>query len=361
MMLRNLALTAVAATLTFTTTFGATARNPTTCNEKSFIVFGDSASDTGNKKAIFNSQELSFYWKGRYSNGPVWNEYTAYLLGMPLVNYAIGGATSSNSALVNGTENGQLIPSFLDQINHYLQNTTSASTGKSLVEHPERSIVTLEIGGNNFMQPMLTDPNYLFTNKDRLIEGLVKDIMAGLQTTYNAGYRRFVICDAFPLYYAPVFNGNPQLVSFFKQIGADTNVKLVKAVKDFRIKYKADSIFLFNSANLFELIHDPRVISAINVTDTTSACFSGANSGENAGICSNGEQYLYYDPAHGALRNHFIIGAAVARFIMNPHKGLTVNDLVEAAQKYRVGQATAEKNILAAAGIHNGPQYPSRN
>ncbi|KAJ1676696.1 hypothetical protein EV182_007668, partial [Spiromyces aspiralis] len=56
-------------------------------NKASFLVFGTSLSDTGNVIEVYG---VGGYWDGRFSSGPVWNEYTAYLQNMTLVNYAFG-------------------------------------------------------------------------------------------------------------------------------------------------------------------------------------------------------------------------------------------------------------------------------
>lgn len=42
------------------------------------ISFGDSLSDNGNKYAVYHIPVSPPYWHGRFSNGPVWNEYLAY-------------------------------------------------------------------------------------------------------------------------------------------------------------------------------------------------------------------------------------------------------------------------------------------
>ncbi|KAJ1912429.1 hypothetical protein H4219_005610 [Mycoemilia scoparia] len=338
-------------------TLALTAFSAATCkpkgNEKSFIVFGNSASDIGNKLAIFGQPA---YWEGRFSNGPVWNEYAAHLLNMPLVNYAIGGATSSNTALVNGTKNGEFIPSLLDQIDDYLKNTTNT------VKHPEKSIVTLEVGGNNILWPLYVDPNYILTNKAKFISVLVDDIIAGLQKVYNAGYRQFLIWDVPALYKGPILEGKGEVVAMVKGLLDEVNAKLDGAINDFEAKNKPEFIKLFNTTSIFNTIEDPAVLSAINVTDTTTACVQ-SDSGmykPDLEVCKNGDQHFFYDLLHPSTRTHHCIGVAAVETFKHPKKEITADLFVKAAKKYNIGQVTAENNILAKAGVHNVPQYPKK-
>ena len=56
------------------------------------VSFGDSLSDTTNNPAVGD------YWEGRYSNGPLWDEYLAADLGATLYDYAFSGSESSDLA-----------------------------------------------------------------------------------------------------------------------------------------------------------------------------------------------------------------------------------------------------------------------
>jgi phospholipase/lecithinase/hemolysin len=57
------------------------------------VVYGDSLSDNGNLYSL-TGQPPSPYYNGRFSNGPVGVEQLATMLGIPLVDFAFGGATS---------------------------------------------------------------------------------------------------------------------------------------------------------------------------------------------------------------------------------------------------------------------------
>jgi hypothetical protein len=54
---------------------------------ESMLVFGDGGSDNGNSLALYGFP-LKPYWKGRFSNGPVWDEFLAYRLGLLQANPA---------------------------------------------------------------------------------------------------------------------------------------------------------------------------------------------------------------------------------------------------------------------------------
>ncbi|KAI3534935.1 GDSL-like Lipase/Acylhydrolase [Colletotrichum filicis] len=90
----------------------------------SIVVFGDSFSDNGNGAARVsnNAWPTDKYYKGRFSNGIVWAEYVAANLSLPLYDYAVGGATTSN-ALVQGYTGAKgdiAVPSVIDQVVSFL-------------------------------------------------------------------------------------------------------------------------------------------------------------------------------------------------------------------------------------------------
>ncbi|KAH8776297.1 GDSL-like Lipase/Acylhydrolase [Diaporthe sp. PMI_573] len=94
----------------------------------SMVIFGDSLSDDGNGSARIsnNTWPSDKYYNGRFSNGLVWAEYVAGNLSVPLYDYAVGGATTSNS-LVQGYTGAQstiAVPSVIDQVASFLGNTT---------------------------------------------------------------------------------------------------------------------------------------------------------------------------------------------------------------------------------------------
>ncbi|EKG19344.1 Haloacid dehalogenase-like hydrolase [Macrophomina phaseolina MS6] len=90
------------------------------------VAFADSFTDSGNGSARITNgtwPHLPQYFSGgRFSDGPVWVEYVAGNLSVPLYNYAVGGATTSNK-LAQGFSPPNFIvpvPSIDEQVEDFL-------------------------------------------------------------------------------------------------------------------------------------------------------------------------------------------------------------------------------------------------
>lgn len=91
------------------------------------LAFGQIVSQPHSGKC-FALDETDHYasYNGRFSNGLVWAEFVAGNLSLPLYDYAVGGATTSNS-LVQGYTGAQgtiAVPSVVDQVISFLGKTT---------------------------------------------------------------------------------------------------------------------------------------------------------------------------------------------------------------------------------------------
>ncbi|KAK9763235.1 hypothetical protein K7432_010290, partial [Basidiobolus ranarum] len=69
----------------------------------------------------------SYYYNGRFSNGPLWPEYIQELTQWKVLNYAYGGATVNNKVIqgYSGFDMDILIPSIADQIEMHRKFITS--------------------------------------------------------------------------------------------------------------------------------------------------------------------------------------------------------------------------------------------
>ncbi|KAJ1912229.1 hypothetical protein H4219_005679 [Mycoemilia scoparia] len=320
---------------------------------RAFIVFGDSLSDVGNKQAIFGQPA---YWKGRFSNGPVWNEYAAQILSLPLVNYAVGGATSSNTALVNGTAaNGAFIPSLLDQIDAFLKNNTK-------VLRPEDNFVSLNIGGNNILWPLAVDTNYLFANEDKIVNGIADDIATGTKKLLAAGYSRIIVHSLPAFQNAPEIGGPGPAMNIVENLVSKTNDAIksrVNAITNSK-EHKIDFLSVFDATTLFTTaLADSDILKALGVTDTTAACVH-SDSGmykPDLAVCNNGSDHFYYDLIHPSTRVHQFLGIFVAHFFVNPRKPADKPEIIRWLTNYRVAQTTPENNLVTKYKINNVPGF----
>ncbi|KAH9452896.1 hypothetical protein PSHT_01224 [Puccinia striiformis] len=87
----------------------------------SVVVFGASYCDNGHARDSKYSSSLREppYFQGRWSNGPVWVEHMAEVMGIPLYNYAYGGATANNAITNSG------VPDTRSQIQYYINDIES--------------------------------------------------------------------------------------------------------------------------------------------------------------------------------------------------------------------------------------------
>ena len=113
------------------------------------LAFGDSLSDNGYYQGYpggtaGNTNPADIYGFRRYSNGPVWVEYLAQDLGVPLFDMAYGGATTSldNPAAFSATAN----PAYLTTTGLQWQVATYQSIYGTI---DSNALVTVWAGGND--------------------------------------------------------------------------------------------------------------------------------------------------------------------------------------------------------------------
>ncbi|KAI1794394.1 hypothetical protein LXA43DRAFT_138206 [Ganoderma leucocontextum] len=107
----------------------------TNTSYSAIIAFGDSFSDNGSGAWALSNQTWPAnpnYFAGRFSNGPVWIEYVAGNLSVPLLDFAVGGATTSNTLAqgFTGPNSSIPVPSIDEQVATFLQ--TGAPSNISL-------------------------------------------------------------------------------------------------------------------------------------------------------------------------------------------------------------------------------------
>jgi phospholipase/lecithinase/hemolysin len=245
----------------------------------SLISFGDSLSDTG------SGPPTPPDYGGRFTNGPVWEEYLASSLGIPAANtadYAIGGATSGTTG-IGGVQTG-----LLTQVSGYVA---------SPVQPGATTLYTVWAGGNDAIAAVLggTDPvaaaNQAATN-----------IASAIMQLAGTGAQYFLVPNLpngglFPL--AAQLGVDPvqaNQLTLYSNAQLDAALAPLSASLGITI-YRADVYALFQ-----QIVANP---GAFGLTDVVNPCETG--SGASAMVCANPDQHLFWDDVHPTTGVHALI------------------------------------------------------
>jgi len=226
----------------------------------SLIVYGDSLSDNGNLYSLIGYPPPPYY-DGRFSNGPVAAEQLATNLGVPLYDFAVGGATSGVGNYIDGgtqTTAGSLgLPGM----------QTELAEAAPLLSSPlvSSSLFLVWGGANDF----LTDgsPTVAAANVDAIVAELEGD---GAQNILVPGLPNLGL--------TPDFAGDPLATAYTDAF----NTALVAGLPGNAIYFNTDNL-------LNEVVADP---AAFGFTNVTAPCFNGTT------VCSDPNQYLFWDGFH---------------------------------------------------------------
>ncbi|KAJ1644759.1 hypothetical protein J3B02_001480 [Coemansia erecta] len=314
--------------------FASTAVAAPISTSPNLIVFGNSLSDIGNTASLTHTQA---YWEGRYSNSYVWNEYTAKLLGMNLVNNAYGGATSNND-LSPATSGSISIPSFHDQVVAWLKDNPSPSQ-----YNLDNDVIEVEIGGNDVLyrvsQLLLgtVDVND-FASK------LSASIAADVQLLVDAGYRNI------NLWNLPAVDKTPSITglgagALVKPVIAALNAAVKSAVEDVAAKSNASGIHVFDLNSLMGIALQSNVLAALGITDVTDACFTQDANGTTY-VCPNPDEHFFYDGVHPASRMHYLWGVVASVLTDDPNTTIDASEVLQLVSTFAINKSNREDNII---------------
>jgi cholinesterase len=229
------------------------------------VVYGDSLSDNGNLFAatqpIIPGGEPPSppYYMGRFSNGPVAVEQLAAKLGIPLLDFAFGGATTG---VGNGGDGGTQtslgafsLPGMLTELAAFPPPATLTSTALFVVW-----------GGANDYE--LGEP----------VNVAIGDIDAIVNALRAAGATHILVPGLPDLGLTPEFSGVPSATLFSEQFNAGLQATLPPGVTYF------DTFGLLNS-----IIANP---GAYGITNTTGSCLTATT------LCTDPSQFIFWDDIH---------------------------------------------------------------
>jgi phospholipase/lecithinase/hemolysin len=263
------------------------------------VVFGDSLSDTGNVFIITGPPPHGGlpgplppdppYFMGRWSNGPVWVEKMASILGVPVpepsliggTNYAWGTAETGEGLSFYGLPNiGMQIDSFLDG------------------NQPREDQLFVVFGGaNDFSVLEPADPAEVVAN---VVDHITK--------LADEGAKYFVVPNLPPLGKAPIALGSPEEL-LLDLLSIDFNIRSAVALRrlerELGITIIRPNVFAF-----YELmIAFPGFFGLENVTESAKLV---PDDFWDDGVVDNPDDYLYFDFTHPTRVVHELMGELAA-------------------------------------------------
>ncbi|KAI9474964.1 hypothetical protein LPJ55_003470 [Coemansia sp. RSA 990] len=302
-----------------------------------FIVFGNSLSDTG--KAT-DAMDREGYFGGRASNSYMWNEYTAKLLGMNLINLAYGGATTNNDISPALNSDNTTIPSFHDQVVSWINDNPNPSQF-----HLNNDVIEIEIGGNDILHSV-TDLVTGTLDLTKFAAELAKSIATDIQLLAGVGYKNINLWNLPAVDKTPIvtsLNAGQFIKPVVEAINAATK-SYVDAVISSNVA-QTKGIHIFDLNGLMSLALQPSALAALDVTDSTTACYTEGSDG-NPSICSNPDQHFFFDIVHPASRMHYLWGVAAAVLTQDPNATIDINKVISIAENFDIAQSDRQNNII---------------
>ncbi|MBI5846208.1 MAG: SGNH/GDSL hydrolase family protein [Deltaproteobacteria bacterium] len=288
------------------------------------VVYGDSLSDSGNVFLLAQGQapDPANYWQGRWSNGPVWSEDLAGLMGLSdnlilsqlitqqapppvfgslFFNNAFGGAKTGAGAQMP-------VVDFLDQVNQAMA---------AQVTIPQNTLVAVWIGANDFLSADLSTQEQVAA----VIGNAINNIYTGLtRLVDNMGATDIAVFDLPDLGATPRNNGTPEGAAQGRAVSQAFNDALAQALGGFAATHPGVNIYPISSFELFDkALAYPGLYGFTNTDD--SALLSGKTF-DNAG------GYIFWDTIHPTAQTHRMLAATVYGdlFINEPNASYIMTD-----------------------------------
>jgi outer membrane lipase/esterase len=258
-------------------------------------VFGDSYCDTGNIYLVTGGEKpLSPpYYKGRFSNGPIWVEHLAGSFKLPMkaslaggTDYAFGGAELLQDVVTAvGT-----IPSVPHQVDLYLESTGGHADPDALY--------VLEGGGNDVLDATSGSPTELGIEIGLGLGALEAELRA-------AGAKHFLIPNLFDVGLLPAGRAN----YVFDTAAIQAANKTLAAALALEEKVQGIDIYSTDTYALAHAIQDDP--THYGFTDILNTCLN-ATTGK---VCADPAHTLFWDEDHPTEFGHVILAVSTEAFV----------------------------------------------
>lgn len=266
-------------------------------------VFGDSLSDVGNS---FEVTKLALghaipptppYFCGHYSNGRVWVEYLAELLGINhdrCTNFAVGGAhTDNTNNLVHDVSIG--LPGLQQQIDKFKPENNQPDC---------QALYIIWAGANDYLSGGITDPTIPTKNLSNAVQSLA-----------NFGAKNIMIVNLPDLGLLPATRNDSQKSAFLTNLTKLHNSALENSLEALRQSFGASVTII--SIDVYSLFN--QVFSNSNEFDFTNAKDSALAQYDK--FQGYNETFFFWDEIHPTTTAHLIL-AKTALKVLAPVKEL---------------------------------------
>ncbi len=238
----------------------------------SLVTFGDSLSDTGTNPPPAGLD----YYQGRWSNGPLWDDYLAAALGAGLDNFAYAGSETSD-----------------------LSNQVSALAAQS--KNLSSSLCTVWSGGNDFIDN--TNAGLSQVAWSLIVNKGIANVSNAVQRLCALGARNILVANVPDLSKTPAGLASPYVFRTFVQSMIQLfNTDLAAALSSIAQAYPNVKIVSLDAYSLLdEVIANPGPYGFTNVNhdaldDFTNPAFNGPAT-----------NYLFWDPIHPTTQGHQLV------------------------------------------------------
>ncbi|MGF1727638.1 SGNH/GDSL hydrolase family protein [Photobacterium nomapromontoriensis] len=261
------------------------------------IALGDSLSDTGN---IFNGSQWVFpnrnsWFLGHFTNGLVWTEYLAKNKGVPLYNWAVGGAAGTNQYVA--------LTGIYDQVTSYLTYMEMAKN-----YNPQNSLITLEFGLNDFM------------NYNRKVADVKADLSSALIRLTESGVSNILLFTLPDATKAPQFKYSTQdQIDTVRAKIIEFNSFIEEQAKLYQDK--GLNVVLYDAHKLFEQItSNPKQHGFENATDaclninrSSSVDYMYSHALTNDCAYHSSDKYVFWGVTHPTTATHKYIADQIIK------------------------------------------------
>ena len=272
-------------------------------------VFGDSLTDGGNNFTRRNTGLPKPPYDQRSSNGPVWVEQMAGLIGAEPVtpslrgggNYAYGGAQSGTNSLhpADGTDGS-------DQLAQFLARHEKADP---------KALYVVWLGANDLGQ-IARERGISPERAQAVVEEAAGNVAGIVRSLAAIGARRFLLVTVPDRGLVPRYSkAGAEVAADATAKSAALNAAILPRVTDVAREAGLELRVFDAFATYRAVVADP---ARYGMTNAADVCWNGDFTGQNGTQCATPDTYFFWDPAHPTTAGHRILAEAAAAVMKAP-------------------------------------------